>query len=98
MVYYSPEELSLLKQRYAESNCPSMSGYIRNVSLQTPITVFYRNKSFDLFVEEATKLRNEMQAIQKKNILTPADAARIMIIHAEIKVAINQIVDQCKLI
>ena len=96
IVYYSPEELAVLKQKFAESNCTTLTGYIRSVSLQTPITVTYRNKSFDAFVEEATKLRNEMQLVWTKTTLAPADAVKIMFLHAEIKSAINHLVDQCR--
>jgi len=93
-IRYSEEEYSQLKKLFARSTRRSLSSYIRNVSLQVPVEVVYRNQSFDDFLEELVLLRKELYAVRQLP-LTPASEQQIIRLHKDIRDKTYQIADLC---
>jgi hypothetical protein len=56
------EEKNLLKL-FRRTTAANLSEYARNVLLQEPVTVFYRNQSADDFLAEMLLLKKELNAI-----------------------------------
>lgn len=56
------EEAALLKL-CGKTTCRSLSEYGRNVLLQEPVVVLFRNASADAFLEEMVLLKKELNAI-----------------------------------
>ena len=94
IVLYSGEEFQQLKKLFARSINKTISGYVRNVSLEEPIGIINRNASFDAFVEEMVQLRREMLLIRQLT-LTPENESLIVRLHQEIKSLITKIADLC---
>ncbi len=57
------EEISKLNNLRKKTTIKSRSSYIRKVALQEPVTILYRNKSADAFLEEMIILKRELHAI-----------------------------------
>ena len=53
------EEYEKVKEWFANSTSWSMSEYCRKVLIGKPVIIFYRDQSFDAFMEEAVALRKE---------------------------------------
>jgi len=66
MTFYSlrisvtEKEHQELKDGYANSTCRSISEYVRKRMFSRKITVCYRNRAFDEFIEEAIRLRKAL--------------------------------------
>ena len=90
----SPSEMKRLKENCANTTSQNLSEYIRRATLGDPVNIFYRNKSFDEFVEEIVRLRNELQAIRER---MPADPRGFEVLILEkiiqIKTSINKLAD-----
>jgi hypothetical protein len=52
-----------INQKFSKSTCRKLSEYARRVLLEKQITVNQRNQSFDDFMAEMIRLRNELNAI-----------------------------------
>ena len=71
------EELKQVKKKQQQTTERSLSEYIRNVSMQKPVTVKYRNQSADVFLKQMLELKKELngignnfnQAVHKLHIL-----------------------------
>ena len=71
------EELKQVKKKQQQTTERSLSEYIRNVSMQNPVTVKYRNQSADDFLKQMLELKKELngignnfnQAVHKLHIL-----------------------------
>jgi hypothetical protein len=87
------KEYERLKERFANTTCRSLNRYARNVLSNAPVKVFFRNKSFDEFVEEAILLRKEMQLIREHLPFTKDSENRLVELHLEIKESINKLAD-----
>ena len=92
---YTGQEYEQLKVLAARSGHRTMSGYVRQVSLQKPVIVAIRNQSFDHFIDEMIVLRKEMGAIREKTWLSPEQKERVIGIHEEIRILINKIAELC---
>ncbi len=57
------DELKMVKKKQQQTTERSLSEYIRNVSMQKPVTVKYRNQSADDFLKQMLELKNELNAI-----------------------------------
>lgn len=57
------EEYRRIEKLYKTTTCRALSEYTRNLLLNRPVTVKYRNTSLDIFLEEIIKLKNELNAI-----------------------------------
>ncbi|MGF7072330.1 plasmid mobilization protein [Mucilaginibacter sp. 3215] len=60
---FKPEEYQLLENRFKKTRFRKLSEYMRNVLLEKPITVNYRDKAMDDVLEEMILLRQELNAI-----------------------------------
>jgi len=58
-----PGEYEQLEKRFKRTRLRSLSEYARNVLLEKPITVNYRDKAMDEVLEELILLRQELNAI-----------------------------------
>ena len=71
------EELKQVKKKQQQTTERSLSEYIRNISMQKPVTVKYRNESADDFLKQMLELKKELngignnfnQAVHKLHIL-----------------------------
>jgi MobC-like protein len=71
------KELKQVKKKQQQTTERSLSEYIRNVSMQKPVTVKYRNQSADDFLIQMLALKKELngignnfnQAVHKLHIL-----------------------------
>ena len=94
-LYYTRGEYEQVKELAAKSNHRTMSGYVRQISLQKPVIVAVRNRSFDLFIDEMIMLRKEMGAIRESAWLSPQQKERLIAIQEEIRNLINKIAESC---
>ena len=58
-----PEEYDRIYALFRQTTCRKLSEYARNVLLNKPLTIKYRNQSADRFLEEMILLKNELSAI-----------------------------------
>jgi archaellum component FlaC len=58
-----PEELASIQEKFKNTTCRKFSDYARKVLLDHPVTVIYRNRSLDDFMEEMVRLKNELNII-----------------------------------
>jgi len=61
----SEDEENKLNKFYDQTTSNSLSEYARNLLLNEPITVVYRNQTADDFLAEMILLKNELNAIGK---------------------------------
>ncbi len=90
-----PDEYERFFRDMARSTCKKMSQYGRKILTRRPVTMFYRNASFDDFTAEAILLRKEFQAILEKGSLSASDKESLFKIIGQIKQTIIQIADIC---
>ena len=88
----SKDEQEQLKQDASKTTCRSFSAYCRKLLLGKPVRVFFRNQSFDAFIDEAIALRKEMESLRGK-AFTSATMERLIVLQEEIKKCINKIYD-----
>jgi len=62
-VRFSVDEYKKLDRSFKGTTQQKLSGYVRNVLLQKPVTVYTRSQSMDDFVSEMILLRSELKAI-----------------------------------
>ena len=58
-----PKEYDLIYSLFAKTTCRKPSEYARNILLQKPVTVKFRNESANDFLAEMIGLKNELNAI-----------------------------------
>lgn len=90
------DDLERLRRDASKSTCRTVTAYCRKLLLGKPVRVFYRNQSFDSFIEEAIALRKEMELLRKLGTFTPAIVERIIFLQEEIKRTINKIFDHVR--
>ncbi|MHA4811772.1 hypothetical protein ACX0G9_26990 [Flavitalea flava] len=95
IAYLPPEEFYKIRERFQNSIYRSLSEYCRKLLTQKPVRTYYRNKSFDEFVDVAIELRNELRRIGDKKWLTFEGEVEFLQLVNHIQVAINKLVDQC---
>jgi hypothetical protein len=96
-VQYTKGEKQELKKKVANSTCRTTSEFIRKATLGRPLYVFYRNKSFDEFVDECIALRKEMRTIRETMPLDSLGIARLLAIQENIQSSIIKLANQCAL-
>lgn len=57
------EELKQVKKKQQQTTERSLSEYIRNVSMQKPLTIKYRNQSADDFLKQMLELKKDLNGI-----------------------------------
>ena len=58
-----PDEYNKIHNHFSQTTCRKLSEYARNVLLQKPVVVKYRNQSADSFLAEMLQLKKELNAI-----------------------------------
>lgn len=58
-----PEELALIKEKFKNTTFRKLSEYARKVLLNKPVTVTYRNKALDAYLEEIVRLKEDLNAV-----------------------------------
>jgi hypothetical protein len=58
-----PGEYDIIHRHFSKTTCRKLSEYARNVLLQKPVTVRFRNQSADDFLQEMLQLKKELNAI-----------------------------------
>ena len=58
-----PKEYDTIHAHFSKTTCRKLSEYARNVLLQKPVVIKFRNESADVFLEEMILLKNELNAI-----------------------------------
>jgi hypothetical protein len=64
-VRFTEKEYEKVNNKFKNTTSSQMSHYIRNVLLEKPVVIKYRNESLDIFMEEIILLRQELNAIGK---------------------------------
>jgi hypothetical protein len=62
-VRFTEKEYEKVNNKFKNTTSSQMSHYIRNVLLDKPVVIKYRNESLDIFMEEIILLRQELNAI-----------------------------------
>jgi len=62
-VRFTTDEFRTIEKQFKNSTRKYISDYIRDYLLEGKITLYYRNKSLDDFMEEMKLLRRELSAI-----------------------------------
>ena len=62
-VRFTPTEYEKLEKKFQNTTSSQLSHYVRNVLLEKPIVIKYRNQSLDAFMEEIILLKQELNAI-----------------------------------
>jgi hypothetical protein len=62
-VRMNAKEVNQLKNKQQKTTERSLSEYIRNISMQKPVIVKYRNQSADDFLKQMLELKKELNAI-----------------------------------
>ena len=83
------DELKQVKKKQQQTTERSLSEYIRNISMQKPVTVKYRNESADDFLKQMLELKKELnwignnfnQVVHKLHILDKIPEFRVWVNH-----------------
>lgn len=86
------EEFKKIEKKWKSSTSQKLSVYIRNVLLERPVVTTYRNKSLDEFMQEAARMRQEInhignnfnQAVKRLNTLSHLPEFRSWLIAYEV--------------
>ncbi|MGN6196892.1 MAG: plasmid mobilization protein [Ginsengibacter sp.] len=62
-IRFTPGEYAKINQKCSRSTSPQLSHYMRQVLLEKPVVVKYRNESLDQVMEEMVVLRKELNNI-----------------------------------
>jgi len=62
-VRFTEKEYEKVDGKFRNTTCPQLSQYVRNVLLEKPVVIKYRNESLDAFMEEIILLKQELNAI-----------------------------------
>jgi hypothetical protein len=90
-IQVTEEDLQKLEERLANSTCRTMSEYGRKLLLGKPVTVLYRNRSLDAFIDEAIALRTEMQQVRKGLTFSKENEIRLILLHDQANKCIYKI-------
>lgn len=71
--YMSEKEFEDFNLAFSHTLCRTKSEYARKLLLGKPVTILYRNRSLDDFIEAAVRIRKQLQAILEMEIFTPAE-------------------------
>ncbi|MBS1666306.1 MAG: plasmid mobilization relaxosome protein MobC [Bacteroidetes bacterium] len=85
------EELKLVKKQQQKSTERNVSAYVREVAMQKPVLINYRNQSADDFLKDMLVLKKELngignnfnQVVHKLHILDKIPEFRVWVSHYE---------------
>ena len=96
-IYVTAAQYAEIANARAGTTCRSVSEYARRLLLGKPITVYYRNRSFDEFSEHYLRFKEEIKSLLAKDVFTLQDRQQILQYLSEIKKVVNSIADKCML-
>lgn len=62
----SQDEREKIERFAAKTTCRSISDYARKVLLKEPVTIFYRNQSFDQFEQTMIDILRELETLGRE--------------------------------
>jgi len=62
-IRFSASEFQKVRAGFSKTTHRKLAGYLRNIILDKPVTVYTRNKSYDEFVTAMLALKGELNAI-----------------------------------
>lgn len=96
-IRFPMREYEALIKACSISGCRSLNEYARKTLAGKPISIFYRDKALDEFLQEAILLRRRFEELIANAIMTEEDSRLIIQKIEEIKENINKIFDHvCK--
>jgi len=72
-VYLPREEHEQVLSDLGKTTCRSLSEYARKRITGKPITVYYRDQSYDEFIELGIQLKKRLDGLLSENVLTDTD-------------------------
>jgi len=68
-----PEEYEKVRSYLSKTTCRSLSQYARKRIIGEPVTVYYRDQSYDEFIEVGIQLKKRLDGLLLKNVFTDID-------------------------
>ena len=62
-IRFTEQENEKLDEKFAKTTSPNLSEYLRNILMNRPVTMRYRNDSLDDLIDELSGLRRELNSI-----------------------------------
>jgi hypothetical protein len=93
LVNLRPKEYERAMAYYKNSTCRSMSEFVRTLFLRGPVTVYYRDKAYDEFIETAIQLRNGLEALAASETFSDEEKDELIQKMDKIKEQLNKIYD-----
>ncbi|HEY4287975.1 MAG TPA: hypothetical protein VGN00_12810 [Puia sp.] len=94
--YLSQRELDEVRKKVANSTCRGLSEYSWKLLMGAPVTVYYRNKSFDEFVAEGVRIRREIKQLLEKDGLSKESEERLLLLIGQISHNLNNLTDHVR--
>lgn len=88
-------EYAEFMQAYKSSICRSKTAYVKKLLLGKPVTVLYRNRSLDDFIESAVQIRKELKLIVSKDSLNNVEKEELRRKMDSIEKNLIKVVDIC---
>jgi hypothetical protein len=101
-----PEQYDKIHQHFESTTCRKLSEYARNVLLQKPVIVKYRNQSADAFLADMLKLKKDLngvannfnQAVHKLHTLDKiAEFRNWIMMYENTKQSVEKKIDEIKI-
>jgi len=72
------KDLEKIKEGSAATTCRSMSEYVRRLIFRKPVTVCYRNRAFDEFIEESIRLRKTLVQLSSQGSFDESERMELL--------------------
>ncbi len=93
--YLDEQEHEGFIQAYKNSLCRTKSEYARRLLLGKPVTVVYRNRSLDDFIEEAVRIRKALKAVLAMSAMSQTEKEAFKTGLNEIMLELHKIIEKC---
>ena|SRR5215469_4935850 len=94
-VYMKKDEYEQFLLGYNRTIYRSRNQYAKKLLLAKPVTIIYRNRSLDDFVEIAVKLRKDLRVLSSRDTFTGNEKEVLTHQLASIEKRLVEIVDRC---
>jgi hypothetical protein len=92
---FTEEQFEAFNQARKNTLCRTKSEYAKKLLLGMPVTMIYRNRSLDDFIEASVKIRKELKVVLTMGIFTPEEKDAFQTALNEIINKLIQIIKQC---
>jgi hypothetical protein len=93
--WMTEEEYVKFLADYKKTLCRTKSEYVRKMVLGQPVSIIYRNRSLDDFIEIAVKIRKYLREVLSKDIFSDQEKEEIKAIITKIELGLIKISEQC---